>query len=81
MFLGTGLLFSPLIAVISWIPFVGWLVANAVSLIAWIFALVFSVTFTSLTIGLAWLYYRPLYGIILLSIVGLGIGTLFLVHK
>ena len=80
MFLGTGLLFSPLIAVINWIPFIGWLVANGVSLIVWIFALVFSVTFTSLTIGLAWLYYRPLYGIILLSIVGVGIGIMFLVH-
>ncbi len=81
MFFGTALLFSPLIYVINWIPFVGWLIATGVSLIVWIFALVFSVTFSCLTIGLAWLYYRPLYGIILLSVVALGLGTMFFVHK
>jgi hypothetical protein len=77
MFFGTMLLFSPVVYVIYWIPLVGWLMAKGVSFIVSVFALVFSITFTSLTIGLAWLYYRPLYGVILLSIVATGIILMF----
>ena len=50
-----------------------------VSIVIWIFAFVASIILTSLTIGLAWIYYRPLYGIIMLSIVAAGVGILFLV--
>ena len=78
-FAGINLFFSPLIYTLSWIPLVGFLMANGVSFIVAIFALVLSGTLTALTIGLAWIYYRPLYGAILLGLVGVGVGIMFLV--
>lgn len=76
---GIGLLFSPIIALVAWIPLIGWLIAHGISLVVWIFAFVLAVTLSLLTIALAWLYYRPLYGVILLLLVGVGLGLIFLV--
>lgn len=78
MFFGTALLFSPVLYLIKWIPLIGWGLTHIASFIVWLFSFVFSVTFTALTIGLAWLYYRPLYGVVMLSIVACGIGLMFL---
>jgi hypothetical protein len=68
MFWGCYMLFSPLISVLSWIPLVGWLLSGAVKIAAFIVAGVFSIIFSTLTISAAWLVYRPLYGLLLLSI-------------
>jgi hypothetical protein len=78
MWLGQYLLFAPIIATLQWIPFVGMLIAQGVSCVVLIFTFLTAVIFTSLTIGLAWLYYRPLYGLAFLSIVVIGVGILFL---
>jgi hypothetical protein len=77
MFFGMLLLFSPLISLLKWIPLVGYLLAHVASFIASLFSFVFAVTFSSLTIGLAWLYYRPKYGIPLLLLVVIGICVMF----
>ena len=76
---GTALLFSPIIALVAWIPLVGFLIAHGVSLVVWIFAFVLAATTSLLTIALAWLYYRPLYGALLLTAVGAGVALMFLV--
>lgn len=73
MMFGIALLFSPIIALVKWIPLVGSLLAFGVGIAVWIFALVLAFTLTALTIGLAWIYYRPLYGLCLLAIVAAGI--------
>ena len=70
LFIGIYLLFTPIINVLNWIPLVGWLFASGVSLVALIIAFVFSLIFTFLTIAIAWLYYRPLYGILMIVAIG-----------
>ena len=77
MFFGVVMMFAPIVYVIQWIPLVGWLIAHGVSIVVWIFSFIFSITFTSLTIGLAWLFYRPKYGIILLAVVAVGVILMF----
>ena len=78
MFIGIWLLFSPLIAACAWIPLVGYMLAHGVSFVVMIFALILSATLTMLTIAVAWVYYRPLFGILLLTGVAIGVGILFL---
>lgn len=77
-FLGVNLFFSPLIYTLTWIPLVGLMMSKGLSFIVGIFALVVSGILTALTIGLAWIYYRPLYGALLLGVVGIGLAILFL---
>jgi hypothetical protein len=78
MFFGIALLFSPIIALVKWIPLVGSLLSYGVALAVWIFALVLAFTLSTLTIALAWIYYRPLYGLLLLALVTGGILILTL---
>lgn len=59
LWLGIYLLFSPLLYLIKIIPFVGYLVAQGVSLVVGIFALLAGTTLALLTISLAWIFYRP----------------------
>jgi uncharacterized membrane protein HdeD (DUF308 family) len=70
IYLGIYLLFSPLIAAVSWIPLVGFLFAHGVSFIAGILAFVLSVLFAGLTISIAWLVYRPLMGLLFIILIG-----------
>lgn len=77
MWIGIMLFFYPIIYTLSWIPLVGYFMAHGFAFIAGLFALIVSIVFTSLTIGLAWIYYRPLVGAILLGLVGIGLGLMF----
>jgi len=74
MAIGLAMVFSPLTAVADVIPFVGSLVGAGVAL----FAGLVSIAMSSLTIGLAWLFYRPMIGVPMLLIAGV---CLFLVFK
>lgn len=78
MAFGVFCLFSPFIEVFSWIPLVGKLLGGVVAFAALIIAVVFSLTFGTLTIALAWLYYRPIYGICLLSASFVGLHMIFI---
>ena len=77
-YFGICLLFSPIIYTLSWIPLVGYMLAHGFSFVVAIFAFVVSVMLSSLTIGLAWLYYRPLFGAALLAIVGICFLLIFM---
>jgi hypothetical protein len=77
MWFGIMLLFSPVIYTLTWIPLVGYLMAHGFSFVVALFAMVVSLTLSSLTMGVAWLYYRPLWGIMFLSVVGVGIALIF----
>lgn len=74
---GTYLLFSPIIALFKFIPLIGWFLANIISFAAIIFALVIGSVMHMLTLTVAWIFYRPLFGIGLLLGVSLLISLLF----
>lgn len=75
MTLGMYLFLSPAVIILSYIPFFGSFLAGLVGFIFFLFALVFAFVFSLFTISLAWLYYRPLIGILLFGISG---GTAYL---
>lgn len=79
--LGLFLLFSPVIAILSWIPLVGWLLGGAVALAAFVFSLVVGFVLSCLTIALAWLVYRPLIGVLFLALVCGGIALIFFIPE
>jgi len=72
------LLFSPIIALLSWIPLVGHLLGAIFMFAAVVFALLWANTLHFLIMGISWVVYRPLYGIMMLSLVGLGIAIIAL---
>ena len=61
----------------KWIPLVGWLLGGVVAFAAAVFALVVGVVISCLVIALAWVFYRPLYGVLLLALMGIGVYFIF----
>lgn len=59
MAVGIGLVLNPLVVMADFVPFIGNLLGMGVAFTAGVFAAVFSL----ITIGVAWLAYRPLIGI------------------
>ena len=76
--MGFFFLFSPLIALLSWIPLVGSLLGLAVWIVAAIFSLVVGGTLAILVIALAWMFYRPLFTIGCLLVVGVSVTLIFM---
>ena len=76
--LGHYLLLQPLIQVISWIPFIGWLLASFAALAAFTFALIVGSTLALLTIAVAWVFYRPVIGITFLLLAACILSMVFL---
>lgn len=81
MWFGIWLLFSPIIYTLSWIPLVGYFVASGFSFVAGLFALILSIVFTLTTIGVAWVFYRPVFGLCLLGAVMLLVAVIIFVNK
>mmetsp|Transcript_20677 Transcript_20677/g.27904 ORF Transcript_20677/g.27904 Transcript_20677/m.27904 type:complete len:143 (-) Transcript_20677:187-615(-) len=79
--LGFYFLFAPVIALLSWIPLVGWLLGGIVALAAAIFAFVVGGVIAMLTIAVAWVFFRPLFGLLLLAGVGVGVYFIFFFGK
>ena len=75
--LGFYLLFSPVIALLDMIPFVGFLLSGIVAIAAGIFALVVGLTLSTLTIAIAWVFFRPLIGVPLLAAVAASTYMIF----
>lgn len=74
--LGHFLLFSPIIKLLAWIPLVGGLLSTVLSFAAFIFALVFATCIHFLILSVAWIVYRPLFGLLMLSITVALIGLM-----
>lgn len=64
MFIGLSMLLGPLSVIADVIPLLGDVAEMGIGLVAFLLA----VPFTLVTIGVAWLYYRPWLGVILLAI-------------
>uniref|UniRef100_A0A7S3XAY4 Uncharacterized protein n=1 Tax=Strombidinopsis acuminata TaxID=141414 RepID=A0A7S3XAY4_9SPIT len=77
VWLGFYLLFSPIMALLAWIPLIGGLLKAIVSFAAIIATFVVAVTTSLLVISIAWVFYRPLIGVPLLMATGAGIFALF----
>lgn len=75
--LGIFLLFMPMISLLSWIPLVGKFLGVAFALAAGIFALIMGGLISCLTIAIAWVFFRPLFGICLLTATAVGVYLLF----
>lgn len=75
--LGLYLLFMPIIALLKWIPLVGWLLGGVVSLAAFLFALVVGSVLATFVIAIAWIFYRPLLGLLMFTLVGIGVYFIF----
>ena len=73
---GHYLLFIPIIQLLGWIPLIGYFLATVMSVAAFIVALLWSTIMHFLVLGLAWVYYRPIFGVTMLVLVGLGVGML-----
>lgn len=69
MYIGLRMIFGVLPIVASVIPFVGRVVGAGMSLVSGLLTLIGA----SITIAVAWIVYRPLIGIVLLLVAGLGI--------
>jgi len=76
--LGFYMLFSPVIALLDMIPFVGFLLSGIVAIAAGIFALVVGLTLSTLTIAIAWVFFRPLIGVPLLAAVAASTYMIFI---
>jgi hypothetical protein len=74
---GFALLFSPIIALANVLPFIGNIAEFGAKMIGFLLGGIFS----TLTIGLAWVFYRPLIGISILAVTVLLTVVLFLRKK
>jgi hypothetical protein len=78
MFIGLGMIFKPLSVLADVLPFLGNLAGAGTGLVAFVLAAALS----AVTIGIAWLFYRPLLGISLLVVATLLVfGVLRLLRK
>lgn len=75
---GLWMIFTPIMAVLSWVPLIGSLLAGVAALASFIFALVVGVTLSLLVIATAWLFFRPCLSLSLLTVAGLGFYLIFL---
>jgi hypothetical protein len=77
MFIGIVMLFSVLRVLASFIPFLGKFVGMLISIASFFIA----ATFSLITIGIAWLFYRPLLSVILFAIAGVFLYLLKFMRK
>ena len=75
--LGHFMLFSPIITLLSWIPFVGYFLSSVLALAAFMFSLVWGTMLWFIILAVAWIVYRPVFGILLLCGAGILLGLLF----
>lgn len=64
--LGHYMLFAPILALIKWIPLMGWFLHHIASWAAMLFSMTWGSMLHLLVMGVAWSYYRPVYGTIFL---------------
>ena len=69
LFIGIGLLFSPIIELVSFIPLIGTFIAAGIAIAVWIVAFILSIVIFGITISLAWLFYRPIIAIGVIALI------------
>ena len=74
---GLYLIFTPLIVVLNGIPLIGFLLGSVAKLAAVLIALIAGVTISVFVIAVAWLFFRPLFSLALLTISGISTYLIF----
>ncbi len=77
MLVGVAMILRPLSVFADVIPFPGSIVGAGTGILSCLIA----APFAFLTVAVAWLRYRPLIGISLLSLAGLAAGLIFILSK
>ena len=77
MLLGVGMILRPLSVAADVVPFLG----NIMGIGIGILSLLIAVPFTFLTVALAWLFHRPLIGIVFLVLAGVATGLIFVLSN
>ena len=75
--LGLYFLFAPVIALLKWIPLVGYMLGYFASVAAVIFSVIVGLTVSCFTIALAWIFFRPMIGIPLMALTLAGVYLAF----
>ena len=75
--MGLWMIFTPIIAILKWIPLIGALLGGVATLASFLFALLVGVTLSLLNIAVAWLFFRPCLALSLLTLVALGVYMIF----
>lgn len=76
--LGLYFIFAPVIAMLKFVPLVGYMLASVASFAAILFAIIVGGTASCFTIALAWIFFRPLIGIPLMALTLMGVYIAFL---
>jgi hypothetical protein len=63
---GHFLLFTPIIRLLAWIPLVGALLSKIIAFAVGIFAVIWASMLHFAVMGVAWIFYRPLFGCLML---------------
>ena len=74
---GIYCLFAPIIQTLAWIPLIGGLLSTVAAVAAFIVAFIIGGTLSTLTIAIAWVFFRPLVGIALLTLTSVGVYLIF----
>lgn len=77
MLIGVGMVLRPLSVAADVVPFLG----NIMGIGIGILSLLIAAPFTFLTVALAWLFHRPLIGIVFLVLAGVATGLIFVLPK
>lgn len=83
IWIGFMLIFSPISFFISYIPFIGNFLSAISSFIFAITSLLLSIVISTFTIGIAWIFYNPMKGLVLFAIAFtliLGVSILMMSH-
>lgn len=75
---GWFLLFLPSIEFFKWIPLIGHMMSWTFFVIALVVGLLVGGSLAVLVLAVAWLRFNPLWGIILLSLTGIGVACIFI---
>ena len=76
---GHYLLFAPILTIILYIPLFGWLFAKFLSIAFFIFSLIWGSMIHLIIMSIAWIFYRPILGIIFGSISAVLVLLVFFV--
>lgn len=74
MIIGWYLLFCPVYSLLGWFPLFGQFISSIGKFIGIVIGLIMGTLLSTVVIAIAWLFYRPKIGIILLFIIGLIFG-------
>jgi len=76
--IGLCLFFSPITYIVSWIPLLGNVLGSVTAFVFGLISFTIALPITLLVISLAWVWYRPKIGIVLILIAcGIGAGIYY----